>query len=367
MKITLFYSFLLALGLFSIDHLCLSFLKKFKEKKKRQDKKNSFKNKDFLKPNDTNNNIIVDDPLQSIEMGHHYEVNCMPKEAIKYYEKAIKGGAKKQVVYYFLHRVYEEEKMYDQLVNLCNDISKEDPHDLMINESLYYFYQRRENPDIEKAYYYFKQVKKIEKINKMMIIALEEEKNRRLEEAIKKYKEIINFDPSYSPGYKKLANLYRRNGSLKSAIKNYEVAIKINPQDLYSKLWLGIILGMKERKEEAQILLNEVISTNLENNFLQTVAYYVMDYLESNHGHDNFKIIFEDKLSNIINELEEETSHHPSDFKIYWRLGIIYFLKEMFSEMKQKFEKVININPLSNEAKFAYGLINSLPCLIKQT
>lgn len=345
------------LVLLLIDHFYLYFTHKLKEKKKKKDKK-IFIEDDILM--NSKNDIVVDDPLQYIDIGYYYEINKMHKEAIKYYEKAIEHGVKKQVVYYFLLRMYKEEKMFDKLISLGDDILIKNPYDLIVNESLAYFYQDEGRQDIEKAHYHYSQVKKIEKINNMMLSAHKEEKAKRIDQAVKEYKEVISFDSKYSQAYKKLADLYRKNGKIKLAISNYKRAVEIDPQDVYAKLWLGIILGMRGRKKEAQILLNEVMAIDSKDDNAQ-LATYALYYLESNTKgkEDTFKIMFESELNEVISLFEKEAYENPLDHKVYWKLGMVYFVQEMFEEMKQKFEKVININPSSIEAKFAWCLLNS--------
>ncbi|MDI6786627.1 MAG: tetratricopeptide repeat protein [bacterium] len=356
----IFYIFIIILSLFLIDHFYIRFASKSNENKGKKNGKIIIADDILL---NSRNDIVVDDPLQYIDMGYYCEANKMNEKAIEYYEKAIKHGVKKQVVYYFLFELYEKEKKYDNLINMGNDILTTDPYDLAVNEKLAYFYQREEKQDIEKAYYYSYQAKKIKRINSMMFSASEEEKAKEINKAIRKYKEVISFDSQYSQAYKRLANLYRRNGKIKLAISNYKRAIKMDFQDVYSKLWLGIILGMRGgRRKEAQVLLNEVIATDSKSNDAQMAAY-IMYYLEDDSAKrrkdDTFKLAFKRELDEVIGLFEKEIYENPSDHKVYWKLGMIYFVQEMFEEMKQKFEKVIDINPSSKEAKFAWCLLNS--------
>lgn len=319
----IFYVFIMVLCLLLVDHLYLHFTSKPKKNKK-------IKNKEMIITEDVllnskTEDIIVDDPLLYIDMGYYYEINKMNKEAIICYEKAVECGVEKQVVYCFLFELYEEEKMYDKLINMGEDILITDPYNLVVNEKLAHFYQRKEKQDIEKARYYSYQVKKIEKINNMMFAAEEGEREKKVNEAIKKYKEIISFDSQCSQVYRKLADLYRKNGEIKLAISNYKMAVKVNPQDTYSKLWLGIILGMRGRKKEAQILLNEVIVVNPKSNNAR-IAAYVIYYLEDSNinledsnikNKDNaFKLIFEGELDKVINLSKRKVYENSSKFSL---------------------------------------------------
>jgi len=73
----------------------------------------------------------------------------------------------------------------------------------------------------------------------------------RLDEAIREYQAALRVNPNYAETHYNLGLAYRQQGRLDEAIHEYEAALRINPDDVESHLNLGMAYGEQGRLNDA--------------------------------------------------------------------------------------------------------------------
>ena len=100
------------------------------------------------------------------------------------------------------------------------------------------------------------------KVKEILKLAFQKQKEKRFNEAIVHYENVIKIDPSIVFAYYNLGLIYEKLNNTELAKKNYKSAIEIEPLFIYSYNNMGIIYqkaGEKE-KERMRSLENKYIS-----------------------------------------------------------------------------------------------------------
>ena len=162
--------------------------------------------------------------------------------------------------------------------------------------------------------------------------ALKYHLNRKFNDALMLYKEILNINPNLHVIQNNLGLIYKELDKKKLAINCFKKAITINSKYLEGYNNLGAIynqLGEYENAIKYSNLCIKIYSNDVK-------SYHNLAYAFANIGKQKKAI----ELYNKAIDLD------PKFVASYFNLGNIYYVQEKFEEAIKFYKKAININPL---------------------
>lgn len=170
-----------------------------------------------------------------------------------------------------------------------------------------------------------------------------------LQKSEKRLKDAISLS-SYSEAelfHNQLGLLYKEQGMLDESIKEYEEALKINPQTIQSLINLGNVFyakGWYDRAIQTYFKALEIDPNSVDalNNLAN--AYYQ-------------KRIFDKAIENY----KKAISINSNYIDAYNNLGSVYFVAKMYPEAKAQFMKVLQLFPNSPQANYARAMLSRIP------
>lgn len=164
------------------------------------------------------------------------------------------------------------------------------------------------------------------------------------QEARKQLIVLTNKYPNSYLGHKKLADIYQKEGKNLEAIGEYEKAIDINEQDYTSYYQVGLLLQALQKREEASILLQEVLRKKPD--------YYEASMLLGDvlYEQENFK--------DAISVYTDALKYRPGDYELYYNLGMVHTRVNDFQKAKEYYETAAQLNSLLYHAKYNLGQIS---------
>ena len=170
-----------------------------------------------------------------------------------------------------------------------------------------------------------------------------------IEKSEKRLKDALALS-SYSEAeifHNQLGLLYKEQGMLDKAIKEYEEALKINPRTIQSLINLGNAYYAKEWYDKAIETYFKSLAIDPNNvdalNNLANVYYQ--------------KRMFDKAVAGYKKAL----SINPGYIDAYNNLGSVYFVAGMHNEAKAQFLKTIELVPNSPQANYARAMLSRIP------
>ena len=157
-------------------------------------------------------------------------------------------------------------------------------------------------------------------------LAIIYDENDELEKAKEYYEKAIEKNPNYDKAYFFLANIYDEFGEKDNAIINYKKAIEINPNDLWTYANLSCILEEMNRNEDAlhyinkalevdnrnyKVLFNKAVILNKLNRTAESKEYYI-------------KSIQERDFKKAIEVISQGIEHNENQGFLYYNRGCFY-------------------------------------------
>ena len=124
-------------------------------------------------------------------------------------------------------------------------------------------------------------------LNKLMEQAVIAHKENRLEDAEKKYEEVLKIKPDFAIAHNNLGTIFFISGKLKEAKIKYKRAIEINPDYFQAHNNLGNVLYKLENIDEAETSYKKAL--NLKSNFLPSLLSLGQIYFSKNNFEDAYK------------------------------------------------------------------------------
>ncbi len=158
---------------------------------------------------------------------------------------------------------------------------------------------------------------------------------------------LINLAEKYPEDYmthKLLAETYEKEGGVRKAIDEYVKMIEINKQDYDSYFRISYLLNESDRKEEASIMLKNLISKK-------------PDYVEASVLLGDI-LCEEEKYKEALSVYNTALRYAPNNYDLYYSMGIAYTLLNDFANAKTCYEKAATINTLLYNGYYNLGQIS---------
>ncbi len=155
---------------------------------------------------------------------------------------------------------------------------------------------------------------------------------RRYAAAIDDFTEILKDHPNDARVHERLGTTYYLTGNLPAAERHYRKAHELNPRSLSATLRLALLAGEVGRKEEAKVLLREVLNMAPDhpvalNNLADLLAESPAD------------------LDEALNLAQQAYRKAPDNAKIAETLGTIYVKKNLSDEAIRIFDQLARRHP----------------------
>lgn len=187
-----------------------------------------------------------------------------------------------------------------------------------------------QNPDV--AYYYAKYLMD----------------HRQHDEAISVLKNLTDRFPLYAKGHGRLGMTYYYLGRNREAVREYEIALRINPRDYNT--WYN---------------LGEIYYT-IYNDSTQALSCY-QKTIENNEQHSqaHFRIgliLFRNReYKEASSHFDQALQNDPNNTNILMQLAAAYEKLELKPEAAMVYEKILQITPLNRIASYKLSLISGKP------
>lgn len=186
-----------------------------------------------------------------------------------------------------------------------------------------------QNPDNEDYY-----IQRAEVLNK----------DKRYQLAIQDYQSAIALNGDKCDYYYYLGDAYFANDETTKALENYEMAEKVNPNDVTSVFKTAQFLYFVRQFDKAKIRFGKLLILSPQH--AQGHFFSAMLYKEA--GDTAVAIDFFEKTIELLG----------SDYNSSLQLALLYEEKGIEDEALENYEIAINTDPLSSEAYYARGLLH---------
>lgn len=221
-----------------------------------------------------------------------------PKDMIEILNRFDQGGA------------YYEQKNYSEASKAFQEVSDQDPHNLLAH----------------------------------FLLAACYEKTGYLETALAEFQQVASLDPLFINVYNNIGNLQEKQGDFQAAIEAYQTDLRLHPQSALSPNNLGVIYLKLNRFQEAKeqfeklLTLSPDLSTRIVAHTNLGAAYEMLGLLEP-----------------ALNEYSQSLSLDPSYLAARMGAGNIYFKTQRSEQAIEEWQKALVINPQLAEAHFNLG------------
>jgi len=170
-------------------------------------------------------------------------------------------------------------------------------------------------------------------------------KQNKPEEAIKKFSLAIELLPNKTEAYKNLAYAYSQVNDDSSAIQTYLKAIKIDPNDLELKDFLGLFYYRAKQYDKAIEVLKEVIAKADPKSKVYKDAIYNLAYSYDLTGQSD----------KALETYRSALKAAPGDKDLLFNMGRLYFIQKNYDKAIEKFQEVIKIDSTDFDAHLNIG------------
>ena len=154
---------------------------------------------------------------------------------------------------------------------------------------------------------------------------------------------LVTKYPENYQGHKRLAEIYENEGGMRKAIDEYVQAIDIHKRDYDSYFRVAQLLNDFEKQDEAAEMLTNLLKKK-------------PDYCEASLLLGD--ILFQQEMyKEATSVYQEALKHDPTNYDLYYNLGIAYTMLNDFENAKICYEKAADINHLLYNAKYSLAEI----------
>jgi len=230
---------------------------------------------------------------------------------------------------------------------------------------------------------YLKVNQKEKAIEELKKIAKHYEEKGLILRSIAIFKRIIKLDPENIQPVKQLADLYRTQGftfeanreyfnlarklkkakKIEEATKIYEALLRVDPNDMDSKLEIAELYSAQQLNDMAVEKLNEVAEFKLRQNELKE-SRKILDDARKLKDNDlrtltNLMELFkrENRKEELLKIVKDILKQDKKNVKALYILGNLYFEKGNFEEAEKIYLRIISLRPKEIEAKLKLGRI----------
>jgi len=230
---------------------------------------------------------------------------------------------------------------------------------------------------------YVKANQKDKAIEEFQKIASHYEEKGLTSKAIAIYKRIIRLDPDDMDSTGKLANLYRNQGftseakteylklakklkgskKTKEGIRIYNELLRLNKNDVQSRLALAELYIEEESIDQAIKELNNAAELEIRNNELKEAEKILNQAITLKEDNprtlENFIVLLkkENKRKEALALVEKILKKDKDNLKVLYLLGNLYFEDESLEKAEEIFSRIIAIRPKEVEAMVKLGKI----------
>ncbi|MFA5782081.1 MAG: tetratricopeptide repeat protein [Bacteroidales bacterium] len=130
------------------------------------------------------------------------------------------------------------------------------------------------------------------------------------DDALKNFRDAINYDSTFAPAYRERADLYGLGEQWENAIKDYQKFLDLSEKNTYAKMRYASFLFMAKKYEDALTVIKEVMLTDQNYNVLNRLAAY--SYFETGK--------FPEGLASIVTFFKYAEKTIASDYAYYGKL-----------------------------------------------
>lgn len=224
-----------------------------------------------------------------VSQGHVYLDNKDYSKAIDTFEKCITRDRENDYAYYGLAKAYRGMELNEQAGEMYEKAIALNPDKTLYSneygEFISTLYSQQVNvanisndviPEISLSYEDDNSTAQLDMVKNQDLIATGDEsyRTKNFDNAIKNYQEALKINPNDEVTLLKLGNIYKDKNDNKSAMDFYKKAIIVNPE--YQDGWfnLGLVYVTENNFVEAKKAFNKVIELNPE----YAYAYYALAY-----------------------------------------------------------------------------------------
>ena len=162
------------------------------------------------------------------------------------------------------------------------------------------------------------------------------------DEAIREYQAALRINPNYAEAHLNLGVAYGQRGRWGEALREFQVALRINPNLAEAHYNLGVAYGEQGRWDEAIQAYQAALCIN-------------PDYAEA---HCNLGVAYgqQGRLDENIREHQAALHINPNDADAHYNLGLAYGQQGRLDEAIRECQAALRINPNYAEAHFNLGL-----------
>lgn len=155
---------------------------------------------------------------------------------------------------------------------------------------------------------------------------------------------LVTKYPENYMGHKLLAEIYEKEGGIRRAIDEYVKMIDIHKQDYDSYFRISYLLKESDRKEEAQVMLENLISKK-------------PDYTQASILLGDI-LCEQEKYKEALSIYTSALRYSPNNYELYYSMGMAYTLLNDFANAKTCYEKAAIINTLLYNGYYNLGQIS---------
>lgn len=168
-----------------------------------------------------------------------------------------------------------------------------------------------------------------------------DEKQGRLDKAIKEYQIALSLNPAYADAHNNLGWIYERQGRIDEAIAEYETAILLAPKSVITYRNLGRVYGKKKRFDEAV----KSLLAALEIDTRDAPTHFQLGWVYAEMG----------RLDKVISECQAALQIDPNLDSAYVNLGWAYSRQGRQEEAIRAYQNATKINSENGLTYFNLG------------
>lgn len=169
---------------------------------------------------------------------------------------------------------------------------------------------------------------------------------QKLDDAIKEYKEAEKVHSDFDELHKRLATLYTLKKDYINAQKEFEKAVKLDPDDYEYNLGLGTsYIDLANTEYEKKKKIDDVIRGYCDSAFKYfTKAAELEPEREEPHTNIGAVYCFLDKLDKAKESLLKAIKLNPASVKAHYNLGIVYEGLKMYQESENEYKEALHLD-----------------------
>lgn len=157
---------------------------------------------------------------------------------------------------------------------------------------------------------------------------------------------LVTKYPNSYKGHKMLGELYEKEGGIRKAVDEYTKVIEINNDAYDIEYKVAYLLTDLKRKDEATQVLNNILSKKPE-------------YIEATNLLGEI-LCEQQKYKEAVSVYSAALKYNPSNYELYYNLGLVYTLLNDFQSAKEYYDKAAEINHELYNGYYCLGKISLL-------